>query len=395
MPVDKEMADTILGTFRKMFKELEDKGITGESFQTMRTTMDRMEKLALETNDVSEFTAKLTTENLFLEFSNAYTETMTALAKGEYSEGGGDELLMEKTLEAYEQSIESLKGNPNYEKLKAPIEELIELGKSGISYPVFLRMAEEQGLYQTLQGDIVVRDAILSDKMFCELLHLPLEVEKHEKILEKHDELTSQSPFNVADSFQFGLERQKIEWDYTPRINQWNLISRLWEKMIDNVYDWLDSFGSFAPKDERWMSRRGIAQTMRNIKRTQECNPGILKAREKVFMEYFQMSWDDIFNHETFLTAYDANYIWYSDQTLELIKKAYPYCKPFGKPAPELIREAEEIYSTKSYKRPNAFQYSDEDREKFIALFGEEKWNEYFGKSRSSSKLKIFKDNLI
>ncbi len=275
MPVDKEMADTILGTFRKMFKELEDKGITGESFQTMRTTMDRMEKLALETNDVSEFTAKLTTENLFLEFSNAYTETMTALAKGEYSEGGGDELLMEKTLEAYEQSIESLKGNPNYEKLKAPIEELIELGKSGISYPVFLRMAEEQGLYQTLQGDIVVRDAILSDKMFCELLHLPLEVEKHEKILEKHDELTSQSPFNVADSFQFGLERQKIEWDYTPRINQWNLISRLWEKMI----------------------------------RTQECNPGILKAREKVFMEYFQMSWDDIFNHETFLTAYDANYI--------------------------------------------------------------------------------------
>jgi hypothetical protein len=391
LPVDKAMVDTILGTYRKMFKELEDKGVQGESFQTMRETMERMETLAIETNDVSEFTAKLTTENLFMEFSNAYTEIMTALVKGEYSEGGGDELLMEKTLEAYEHSIESLKGNPNYEKLKAPIEELIELGKSGVSYPVFLRMAEEKGLNQALQGDMVVRDAILSEKMFCELLHLPLEVEKHEKILKKHDELASQSPFNVADSFQFGLERQKIEWEYTPLTNQWNLISRLWEKMIENVYDWLDSFGSFAPHDYRWKSLKGMSYTMRNIKRTQECNPGILKAREKIFMDYFQMSWDDIFEHETYLTAYDAKQIWYSDQTLELIKKAYPYCKPFGKPNSELISEAEEIYSTKSYQRPDAFQYSDEDREKFIALFGEEKWNEYFGKTRSSSKMKIFK----
>ncbi|MDI9437944.1 MAG: hypothetical protein QM405_07710 [Euryarchaeota archaeon] len=380
MPVDKAMADSILGTFRKMFQELEDKGAEGESFQVMRETMDRMEKLALETYDVSEFTAKLTTENLFMDFSNAYTETMTALVKGEYSGDGGDELLMEKTIEAYEHAIENLKGNPHYEKLKAPLEELIEVGKSGVSYPVFLRIAEEQGLNQTLQGDMVVRDAILSEKLFCEFMHLPLEVEKHEKILKMHDQLASQTPFNVVDSFQFGLERQKIEWKYTPLINRWHIISRLWEKMIENVYDWLDSFGSFAPRDERWMSRRGITYTMHNIKRTQECNPGILKAREKVFMEYFQMSWDDIFDHETFLTAYDAKQIWYSDQTLELIKKAHPYCKPFTKPEPDLIREAEEIYATQSYKRPDAFQYSEEDKEKFIALFGEDKWNEYFGR---------------
>ena len=45
-------------------------------------------------------------------------------------------------------------------------------------------------------------------------------------------------------------------------------------------------------------------------------------------MEYFQMSWDDIFDHETFLTAYDAKQIWYSDQTLELIKKPTPIASP-------------------------------------------------------------------
>lgn len=382
MPVDKVMADSILDTYRKMFKELEEKGADGESFQLLRETLDKMEKLAVDSNDVVEFTAKLTTENLFMDFSNAYTETMTAMVKGEYSEGGGDELLMEKTLEAYENSIKNLKGHPNYEKLKAPIVELIKLGKSGVSYPVFLRMAEEQGLYQILQGDLVVRDAILSEKLFCEFLHLPLEVEKHEKILKVHDQLASKSPFDVADSFEFGLERQRIEWEYDPIIRRWNLISRLWEKMIGNVYDWLDSFCNFAPRDERWISMRGMRYTMRNIKRTQECNPGILKARENIFMEYFQMSWDDIFNHETFLNEYNANQIWYSDETLELIKKAYPYCRPFKKPHPDLIHEAEVIYAQKRYKNPDAFQFSPEDKEKFIALFGEEKWNEFFNKNK-------------
>jgi hypothetical protein len=65
------------------------------------------------------------------------------------------------------------------------------------------------------------------------------------KILKTHDELAANSPFNVADSFQFGLERERIEWEYAPLIKGWNLTIRLWEKMLMNVYDWLDSFGSF------------------------------------------------------------------------------------------------------------------------------------------------------
>lgn len=380
MPVDKTMADAILDTYRNMYMEMEDKGAKGKSFQTMGETLSRMEALAQETDDVASFTAKLTTENLFIEFSNAYSETMSAMVKGDYSAGGGDELLMEKTLEAYESSIKSLQGSPYYELLKAPIEELIELGKSGLSYPVFLKIAEEKGLYQIMQGDMVVREAIISDITFAEFMHLPLEVEKQQRILEIHDMLAANSPFNVADSFEFGLERQKIDWEYNPLINRWYLVIRLWEKMIENVYDWLDSFCSFAPYDERWADMRGTNYTMRNIKRTQECNPGILMAREKIFQEYFQMSWDDIFSHETFQNEYAANRIWYSDVTLDLIKKAYNQCKPFNNPETDLIHKAEEIYSEKQYKRPEAFQYSQEDKEKFIALYGKTKWDQMFGK---------------
>lgn len=380
MPVDKTMADAILDTYRNMYQEISEKGVESDSFKAMGNALRRMEDLAMETDDIADFTAKLTTENLFIEFSNAYSETMASLVKGEYSGNDGDEILLEKTLEAYENSIKNLEGVPNYTILKAPIEELIELGRSGVSYPIFLRTAEEKGLYQLLEGDLVVREGIIADKTFAEFMHLPLEVEKLGKILKIHDELAANSPFNVADSFQLGLERERIEWEFAPLVNGWNLTIRLWEKMLMNVYDWLDSFGSFAPYDGRWMDLRGKSFTMRNIKRTQECNPGILKAREKVLQDYFQMGWNDIFQHETFINEYNAHRVWYSDETLELIKKAYTQCQPYQKPSKDLVNQAETIYAQKRYKRPEAFQYSSEDKEKFITLFGEQKWDELFNR---------------
>jgi len=380
MPVDKAMADVILDTYRNMYREISEKGVESESFKAMKTALRRMEALAMETDDITDFTAKLTTENLFIQFSNAYSETMAALLRGEYSGDDGDEILLEKTLEAYENSIKNLEADPNYEILKAPIEELIELGRSGISYAVFLRTAEEKGLYQLLEGDLVVRDSIMRDRTFAEFMHLPLEVEKQDKLLKIHDKLVADSPFKVADSFQFGLERERLDWEYAPLITGWNITIRLWEKMLMNVYDWLDSFGSFAPHDERWVDLRGQTFTMRNIKRTQECNPGVLRAREVVLQDYFQLGWDDIFQHETYINEYQANRVWYSDETLELIKKAYPHCQPYQKPPEELVNQAEAIYTQKRYKRPEAFQYSPEDKEKFISLFGEQKWDELFNR---------------
>lgn len=380
MPVDKAMADVILDTYRNMYREISEKGVESESFKAMENALRRMEALAMETDDITDFTAKLTTENLFIQFSNAYSETMAALLRGEYSGDDGDEILLEKTLEAYENSIKNLEADPNYEILKAPIEELIELGRSGISYAVFLRTAEEKGLYQLLEGDLIVRDSIMRDRTFAEFMHLPLEVEKQDKLLKIHDKLVADSPFKVADSFQFGLERERLDWEYAPLITGWNITIRLWEKMLMNVYDWLDSFGSFAPHDERWVDLRGQTFTMRNIKRTQECNPGVLRAREVVLQDYFQLGWDDIFQHETYINEYQANRVWYSDETLELIKKAYPHCQPYQKPPEELVNQAETIYTQKRYKRPEAFQYSPEDKEKFISLFGEQKWDELFNR---------------
>ncbi len=84
--------------------------------------------------------------------------------------------------------------------------------------------------------------------------------------------------------------------------------------------------------------------TERNIRRTQECVPGFLKVREKIFDDYFHLTWDDIFTHETFATEQSAGRVNFKGPHLDKIKQGYPFCKPGGKPSKELIAFAESIY---------------------------------------------------
>ncbi len=163
------------------------------------------------------------------------------------------------------------------------------MGKSGVSYPVFLRVAEERGLFKAMEGTVVVRDVIFEEIEFAKQSFLPLHVKMHEEKLAAFDVLAARSSLGIPDSFEFGLVRQKIEWRYEPEIIRRKECINRWEKLLDLVYDWADSFCSFARYDERWADLRGMKFTERNIRRTQECVPGFLKVREKIFDDYFQL----------------------------------------------------------------------------------------------------------
>lgn len=345
MAVDKASVDAILGTYRNMLKEVTDKKASGGDFEKMKSVLAEMESLALESDDMIEFTTKLTTKNLFVDFSNAYSNVLISAGKQEYEGDQGDEKLLQQTLSAYENAVTQLEGKKHSEKLIAPIKEVIELGKSGISYPGFLRICEEKGLNKALEGSVVVRDAILEEIDFAVKDYLPLNEKMLREILKMFDELSSKAEFGIPDSAEFGLKRIHIEWKYVPEINKWDMIIRHWEKMLESVYDWVDSYGKFATGDTRWVDLRGIKYTKQNIRRTNDCNPGIFKQQERIFYESFGLKWEDIFEHDTFKNEMKAGRIPYSDENLSIIRDAYPLCKPFSKPSEDLIQRAEKEYN--------------------------------------------------
>ncbi len=340
-----------MDTFRNMYQEVVEKKASGEAFSRMKKALNRMEELEAQVGNGPQLTTLLTGEDLFIEFSTAYSEVLSEMARKEYQSVEGDEKLFQNTLAAYENSIKELEGKAHSKELIKPLEDILELGKSGISYPVFLRLCEEKGLNNALEGNLVVREVIIGDIDFARSMHLPLEGEMNQEILEKFDELSSKSKFKPPDSFEFSLESEKIQWKYAPLLEKWKRTTHLWGKMLEYMVDWVDAYTSFAPQDYRWADRRGRAYTMKNIKRTRECNPGLFKAREKLFYKYFQLSWEDIFTHPTFRNEQEAGRVAYSQDSLELIKSAYMYCEPFNNPPQELINKAETIHARASGKR--------------------------------------------
>jgi hypothetical protein len=351
MPIDNTMADSMLGAFRSMFSDIAAKNISGENFDKMKSVLDKMEQCAVEMDDIVSFSTRLATENLYTEFSNAYSKVMAELASKEYSGNDGDEKLLAQALQSYSDFIPGLKDVKHGDKIAKAIQDVIDLGKSGITYPVFLRICEEKGLNKILQGGLVIRDGLLEELQFAKDSFYPFTIKMREDVLEAYDKMSLTSAFGVPDSFEFGLVRQNIEWKYEPDIIKWMEIIRRWDKMLEIVNDWVDSFGSFAPFDQRWADMRGMQYTLENIKYTKLCNPGFLKRREIIFNDYFQLNWDDIFTHDTWNWEMKAGRIWYSDINIEKLQKGYSFCVPGGSPPAELISLAEKINNEKLFKR--------------------------------------------
>ncbi|EPG76010.1 hypothetical protein LEP1GSC058_0307 [Leptospira fainei serovar Hurstbridge str. BUT 6] len=392
MPIDKMMSDPMLGTFRNMVQECKDKNLSGPAFDSMLAEMNKMEKYAADMDDFGAFSAKLMTEGCFANFSAAYSQVLAGSAKSASQSSGSDidedEGFLKQTLSAYQSALDRYEDDvkkgimkpKTAALLRVGVQAVIDLGKSGITYPVFLRLLIEKGLDKVMEGSAVLRDGLVTDIDWAKFYNLPLYIQRGEEILSKFDELAAKATFKVPDSFEFGLARREIEWKHEPAIIKWKAITERWEKLIDIVNDWLDSYTNFAPKDERWVDPTNPSATPKNIRRTKELSPFRLRERERILSESFNLSWNDIFTHETYLLAWTNVDVSISASKIELLKKAYPLCKPGGAPTEELIKEAEGLHATKSdWRIAERIAVGEKMKAKYDELYGAGAYDKEFG----------------
>ncbi|HMC99042.1 MAG TPA: hypothetical protein VKH37_02785, partial [Ferruginibacter sp.] len=316
MPVDKTFTDAMLGTFRTMLQDCKDKDLGGSSLDTMQEKMDRMEALAIEMDDAGAYSAKIMTEGLFNDFSTAYGQLMAEEGQKKYGATAtyDDDKLLQQTLSAYENSLAQLDDHPDKEKLQAPINAVIEIGRSGVNYPTFLRLMLEKGLDKAMEGSTISRDALNKDIHWSVELMLPEYERRNRAMLAKYDEMSAAAAFGVPDSVAFSMQRFKIESEFQPAINKYQAIVDRWGRLLSLLHDWIDAYTSFAPYDDRYVSLNGMEATRRNIKFHKECDPGFFQVREDIFNRYFSMKWEDIFEHESFAWERKAKRCMYTDE---------------------------------------------------------------------------------
>jgi len=359
MPVGKMYTDPMLDPFRNMMKDVDGRGLTSPDVDAMRDQLNLMERLALEMDDIAAFSGRLVQDQVFQKFSDAYSRALANAAKPADGEVPDDEDLLKQQLDTMRQTLqmyESGQAGEDAKMLVPHVKRIIEIGESGVSFPVYLMMVEEEGLNKVLDGAApMVRSGIEQDLQFAREAWRPRKITEQEKVLEMFENLVSKAPFGQPNPLEFSILRYGIEWEFEPEHRLWYAMVSRWQYMLDLLVDWLDAHTSFAPTDSRWCMPPGT-DVQKNIRRTKECGPGNFRFREALFLEYFGLDWDAIWRHETFTWEYTANRVEWSDERLQLIRDTFQHCLPGNEAPAELVKRAEELHPGRDY-RPGKLQH--------------------------------------
>jgi hypothetical protein len=336
MAIDKAMSDAILGTFRDLLAQTS--GSTGPDADEMAAALADMESLSLQMSDVGEFSAKLAGDGYYQRFTDAYTRVMTAAA------GGGttgappnipdDETLLAQSLQAYEGSLQQLRTMKDQEDAIGVLEQLLAIGRSGVSYPVFLRQVEEAGLNEAMGGTITPsRETLVAAVEHARSTGDVAREAEAADLLAARDALAAASPSGSVDPFTFELERFRVAARHAPAIALRDAIVQRIPRLLDIVIDWLDAHTSWASADDRFAGDR------RKIEMTQECNPGFYAVRAAQFAAAFGP--DPWWERPELQQERAAERILWTDARMQLAIDAIPACVPLATAPAELIARAE------------------------------------------------------
>jgi hypothetical protein len=405
MPVDKMIVDAMLGTFRSMLQECRDKNLSGDDMNALAATLARMEQLAVEMDDTGAYSGQLVQEGLFMKFSDHYSKVLSAAAQqtgpanSDLYDEAADTQLLQNTLHAYRDAVKRIKENKTQVKemmgnhaadadvlfkdkiIIDAIEQLVALGESGISYPRFLSQIIEKGLDKALEGSVVTGESLryLLDAAKATAAN-PFLIKKEEEKLALHTKLAAASFVHVADSLQFQLGCEKIEWTYEPDIIKWNKVKQGWEKSLFWLDEWITSYCSFAPFIEPWAAAKDPKEA---VKESQDCVPGKLRVWEKINHRYFGLSLKELFSHPSFAWDVEQHWMYWSQEYAEfLVNEVLPVCMPFQQPAVNLIAVAEKMHTDNRKINPNIHQPSLRYARFFNSYFGEGEFVKRYGETK-------------
>lgn len=341
MAVDKAMADAMLGTFRDLLAQTS--GSTGPDVDEMAAALADMEALSQEMSDVGEFSAKLAGGGYYQRFTDAYTRVMTAAAGGGTTGAPStipdDESLLAQSLQAYEGSLQHLRTMKDQDDAIAALEELLALGRSGVTYPVFLRQVEEAGLNEAMAGTITPkRETLVAVVDHHRSTGDVAREAEAAALVAARDALAAASPSGSVDPFTFELERFRIAAEHAPAIALRDAIVQRLSTLLDLVIDWVDAHTSWAPSDDRFTGA-SAAETQRNIEMKRECNPGFYAVRAAQFSAAFGGApwWE---RPEVEQERAGGRILW-TDARMQLARDAIHACVPMATAPTALVARAE------------------------------------------------------
>lgn len=403
MAIDQMMLGPMLDPFKTMADECTAKGCSGQSYDQMMAALHRMEQLGQEMDDFAAFSAKMTTENLQMDFSLAYGKVLSEAASGQSSGSNSgsdydDAALLKQTIDALKNAVVELKKGEQAavaegekhqkdetqkavvknevltlaktDQIIAPIQALIDYGESGVNFPTFLRVQIERGLDKAMEGSAVLREGLEFDFDFAKAAAInPHNIAICEEKLAAFDELAAKSKFGVPNSISSSLTFNKIEASYVSKISKWMAVERAWERIFSLLDTWAIAHTKFAPHIEPWSM---AANPKAAVEKDKATLPGIIQERMRLFSENFNLSFANILGEETFVWSVKKNHFSYSQMyTAFLLNSVLNSCKPGQNLDAEQAGKVEALYENKEMPNPENYKVLDRQEAAYNKHFGE------------------------
>jgi hypothetical protein len=217
MPIDQMMLGPMLDPFKTMADDCTAKGYSGKSYDQMMTALKRMEQLGQELDDFMEFSTKMTTENLQMDFSLAYGRVLSEGNNQQTNSADNydDNALLKQTLDALKNAVVELK--------KGEEAAIAAARKHQTASALNLARAVTSNPY-----NIAIREA-------------------HSAAF---DALASAAKFDIPNSLSLSLAFDKISQDYVSRISKWQATESAWERIFSLLDTWVMAKTRFAPHIE-------------------------------------------------------------------------------------------------------------------------------------------------
>ena len=406
MPIDNMILNPMLDPFRTMMKEIEDKGIEGEYADAMKTALSRMEALGQEMSDINDFNGALMQENLFGTFSDHYGKCLSAAASSATNESSGgydDSALLKQILDGLKSSIRSIKeskqqsidtdsgsetlrmeieGLLHSEELQKGIQNLIDLGEQeGMTTPRFLRLQIEKGLDKAAEGMSVQKKGYEYEVFMAKADPVsPYHVRKAENRLNCYNELAASSSIGIPDSLKLSLATDKSDREIEPDMIRFDRIKRHWERIINTLDGWMRANSTMAMYIDPFKTMGSEAVKKKAIAMDKDCLPGELMVLMDMMNRYWSMSFEDIFEHETFLHEVNWDHIDESEEYIEFLRnKIYPICRPGQLPTNDLIAEWDEMFKGGRMNNPETWRPQERLQNTMDDYFGEGYYAKKFG----------------
>ncbi len=398
MPIDEQTYAPMIQMYLQWQQEFEEKGTPDEFKQRLNDVIEEFRAVAREVSSMEEFMQITTEKGLAQKAGMIYSESFMATSQPQTSTGENkqeDDISEDKTEQvqkAFDLNIKSVKEDREralQEEDRAweiPFwDRMIELYDSGISYPLYLKALEEEGIHEKMRHTSSIRDMLVEGvENNKQTRNLP-NIELWEELLTTWDKLCDESPAGIPNHVVWEVTDFTIRMKYMPRQVEWDMRDLLFHNLLNLTHDWIDSWTKWAPKDPRWFVERDMEETMKRVKLTKYTNAGMAKVTEEILKEYFGIGWDEMFSEPEFLYLRESRdkiaYIFlpYTDHRLEFLKnEVWPQMQPMQPPPPALIAKAEEVYGNQYSEEHRTDEDMDKKYEEMLSKMSKEQREEHY-----------------